>query len=385
MSADRAGVTGSPASCRRRLNAPTSAGRSSWIVSTFIAHELPEAGRADHLLVLAVLEHRAERAVDRRLVERVDAEQVERGQPVDRLGDAGRLLHVALAHARDGRRHLDGQHLGRALHAPPDDLHLAPRVRVLDPVVQAAALDRVVQVARAVRGEHDDRRMRRADRADLRDRHRRVGEQLEQERLEVVVGAVDLVDQQHGRPRPRVLERAQQRPPDQVVGAEQVLLAQLGVALVGQPDADQLARIVPLVQRLGGVDPLVALQPHQRRVEDRGERLRRLGLADARRPLQQQRLGEAEAQEHRGRQAFVDQVVDGGQALRQRLDVGDEVGDLVAMFAARRTRTGQSLAWLPSLRRLGVPLHRPPHARRACTACRCGRPRATRAARRSRR
>ena len=51
-------------------------------------------------------------------------------------------------------------------------------------------------------------------------------EQLEQERLEVVVGAVDLVDQQHGRARARVLERPQQRAADQVVGAEQLLLAQ---------------------------------------------------------------------------------------------------------------------------------------------------------------
>ena len=33
-SAERAGVTGTPASCRRRLRAPASAGRSSWIVST---------------------------------------------------------------------------------------------------------------------------------------------------------------------------------------------------------------------------------------------------------------------------------------------------------------------------------------------------------------
>ena len=55
-------------------------------------------------------------------------------------------------------------------------------------------------------------------------------EQLEQERLEVVVGAVDLVDQQHRRPRPRMLERAQQRAADQVVAAEQVLLGELGAA-----------------------------------------------------------------------------------------------------------------------------------------------------------
>ena len=47
--------------------------------------------------------------------------------------------------------------------------------RVVDPVVQAAALDRVVQVARAVGGQHDHRRVRRADRAELGDRHRGLG------------------------------------------------------------------------------------------------------------------------------------------------------------------------------------------------------------------
>ena len=61
---------------------------------------------------------------------------------------------------------------------------------------------------------------------ELGDRHARLGQQLEQEGLEVVVGAVDLVDQQHRRARARVLERAQQRAADEVVGPEQVLLAQ---------------------------------------------------------------------------------------------------------------------------------------------------------------
>ena len=92
-------------------------------------------------------------------------------------------------------------------------------------------------------------------------------EQLEQERLEVVVGAVDLVDQQHGGPRARVLERRQQRPADQVLGAEEPLLGERLAARLGEPDREQLARVVPLVQRLGGVDPLVALQADQRRVE----------------------------------------------------------------------------------------------------------------------
>ena len=161
----------------------------------------------------------------------------------------------------------------------------------------------------------------------------RLRQQLEQERLEVVVGAVDLVDQQHRGPRARVLERAQQRPPDQVVRAEQLLLAQRRAAGVRQPDAQQLAGVVPLVERLRRVDPLVALQADQRRVEHGGQRPRRLRLADARLALEQQRLGQTQAEEHRRRQALVDEVVDAGQTLGQRLDVGDEPPDLAARLA----------------------------------------------------
>ena len=279
--AERSGVTGTPASCSRRPKAATSGGRSSSTVSSRHTQALQPRG-ADDVLVLAVLEHRAERAVDRAASSVVDAEQLERRQPVDRLGDPGRLLHVAVAHPRDRGHDLHRERLRRALHAAAHDLDLALGRRVVDPLVQAAALDRVVQVARAVGGQDDHRRVRRADRAELGDRHRRLGEQLEQERLEVVVGAVDLVDQQHRRPRAGVLERAQQRPADQVVGAEQVVLGEPLVVGLREPDAQQLAGIVPLVQRLGGVDAVVALQPDQRRVEDRRERLGRLGLADAR-------------------------------------------------------------------------------------------------------
>ena len=115
--------------------------------------------------------------------------------------------------------------------------------------------------------------MRGADRADLRDGHRGLGQQLEQERLEVVVGPVDLVDQQHGRPGPGMFERAQKRPADQIVAPEQILLAQLRSIGLGEADAEQLPGIVPLVQGLGGVDPVVALKADQRGVEHRGQRL----------------------------------------------------------------------------------------------------------------
>ena len=105
--AERSGVTGTPASCSRRPNAATSSGRVT-------PRRLSEAGGADDVLVLAVLEH-ADPSV-RSIVVRVElghAEQLERAQPVDRLGDAGRLLDVALAHLRHRGHDLHRQRLGR--------------------------------------------------------------------------------------------------------------------------------------------------------------------------------------------------------------------------------------------------------------------------------
>ena len=64
-------LTGRPASCSRRLNAPATRGQvepersGPGRRSHRRAHQLLEARGADHLLVLGVLEHRAERPVDR--------------------------------------------------------------------------------------------------------------------------------------------------------------------------------------------------------------------------------------------------------------------------------------------------------------------------------
>ncbi len=115
-------------------------------------------------------------------------------------------------------------------------------VRVVDPVVEAAALQRVVQVAGAVGGEHHDRRVRGPAGAQLGDGDGGLGQQLEQERLELVVAAVDLVDQQHGGPGAGVVERGQQRALEQELVAEQVGLARRLAAGLGQPDGQQLAR-----------------------------------------------------------------------------------------------------------------------------------------------
>jgi hypothetical protein len=89
-------------------------------------------------------------------------------------------------------------------------------------VVQAATLERVGQLAGPVRGEHDHRRPLGPDRAELGDRDLEVAEQLEQEGLELVVGAVDLVDEQDRAV--AELQRAQQRSGEQEAGRVELVL-----------------------------------------------------------------------------------------------------------------------------------------------------------------
>ena len=82
--------------------------------------------------------------------------------PVDGLGDPGRLVEAERPHLGDGHRHLPCQgrrHLGRS---EPHDGDLALDVWLVDPVVEATALEGVVDVAGAVGCEHRDRRDRRA-------------------------------------------------------------------------------------------------------------------------------------------------------------------------------------------------------------------------------
>ena len=191
------------------------------------ARSRPCAPRA--LLVFAVLQDRAEGDVDGALVDRGGAERGERVRPVDRLGDAGRLVELELAQRLDRGGNLTREHLGHVGRPDPEDRELTLEVGVRDPVVQAPALQRVVDVARAVRRDDDDRRLLGAERAELGNGDRVVGEDLEQERLELVVGAVDLVDEQDRRRGDAerlglVRDRPEQRPlHEEALGVELVL------------------------------------------------------------------------------------------------------------------------------------------------------------------
>ena len=97
------------------------------------------------------------------------------------------------------------------------------------------------------------------------------------------------------------------------------LAVDVDALLAGLADRQHLARIVPLVERGGGVDALVALQADQAAAEHAGDRLGGFGLADARRAFQQQRLAERQRQIGGGREAVVGQIIGRAQRPFERL------------------------------------------------------------------
>ena len=189
---------------RRAASGPARAGRPQ----PFRAAVRPAASAklhpdplGDQVDVGAVLDDDRDRLLEGLAVDVVGAHQQQRARPVDRLGDRGRLLQVELADHLDDLDQPPGERLVELRRVQADDLHLALELGVVEPEVEAAPLQRLGQLARVVRGEDDDRHRRRRDLAQLGDRDLEVGEQLEQHRLELLVGLVDLVDQQDDRAR----------------------------------------------------------------------------------------------------------------------------------------------------------------------------------------
>ncbi len=120
--------------------------------------------------------------------------------------------------------------------------------------------------AGAVGREHTSGGYGRADLAEFGDGDGVLVEQLQQECLELVVGAVDLVDEQYARG--GVCEGTQQRSrEEEPLGVERAFRG-VGVEGSGRcgfegAQVQQLTREVPVVEGLRGVDTFVALQPDE--------------------------------------------------------------------------------------------------------------------------
>ncbi len=89
----------------------------------------------------------------------------------------------------------------------------------------------------------------------------------------------------------------------------------LPAVLAAGLDAQQLLAVVPLVERLGLVEALVALQADQLAAGGAGERLGQLGLADPGWALDQDRLAEPLGEEGDQRGGLVGEVADLGERL----------------------------------------------------------------------
>ena len=114
-----------------------------------------------------------------------------------------------------------------------------------------------MDLAGAVRRDDDDGRLIGLIGAYLGNRDLEVRQHLEQVALELLVGAVELVDQEDRRARVPV-KRLQERPLDEELFAKQLALCLFPVNAAGrlqEPDMEKLARVVPLVDRLAHVSP----------------------------------------------------------------------------------------------------------------------------------
>ena len=139
--------------------------------------------------IFAVLEQRAEREPNPLRREILDLERHERAHPIQRLGDTRHFLKLLAAQPLYEAHHLTGQPLFHAGEPGAQDLEFHRGIGIADPVIQAAALEGVVELTGAVRRQHDDRRFLSDDRSQFGHGYLEFGQHFEQKRFERLVRA----------------------------------------------------------------------------------------------------------------------------------------------------------------------------------------------------
>ncbi len=264
--------------------------------------------------IFAVLQNRSKRGHDGFLVELRPAQRGQSRGPVDRFGHAGRLEQLEGTHGLDRGRHLTSERFSHLRRSEANYGYLPLEARMLNPVVEAAPLEGVVDVACAVGGENHQRRRLGRERAELGDGDRVIGQHFQQEGLELVVGPVDLVDEQHGHRSFAMGDGPQQWPPHQEALRIQLVFGFGGRADgLGRSEMQELAGVVPFVDGLGHIDAFVTLQPQQLTARPSRQHLGHFGLAHAGFAFEQQRAAQCDREEDHRSQAFVGQIAVGPQ------------------------------------------------------------------------
>src|SRR6185369_6343265 len=273
--------------------------------------------------VFLVLQQNAERLVDDVLIEHVAIESHQRRRPIERFGNAGRLVEIRRAQILDEGGDLPGEPLRGAGHFCPDDAIFLLEVGIRNPAVDAAALQRVMHLARAVRRDHHDRRLGGADGAELGDGHLKVRQELQQVALELLIRAIDFVDEQNRRPLTCLFNRAQQGPFDEKRLGEELVRRDGAIEIarnLNHADFEQLPRVVPLVHSLADVEAFVTLETDERGIERGGKHLRNFCLADTGFAFEKQRPFQAQRQIDGDGECPLRDVLLSTKGLLQRVD-----------------------------------------------------------------
>ena len=224
--------------------------------------------------------------------------------------------------------------IGRLGDLELDDRKFLRAIGKIDVQMQASPLERVGHFARVVRGQHDQRNVLGLERAEFGHGHLEVGKQLEQERFELGVGLVDLVDQQDR----RLLagNSLEQRPRQhEALGEEDLVLRRDSIDRLGQAlGADQhfadfvlenlgieeLLGVLPFVERLALVEAFVTLKADHLEAERCGQHLGQVGLADAGGAFDQDGLAQFTCQVDDGRDSPAGDIIVLGESLDYVLD-----------------------------------------------------------------
>src|SRR5262245_60691922 len=158
----------------------------------------------------------------------------------------------------------------------------------------------------SIRCEDDERSGGRAQRPELWNRDLEFRQQFQQKPFELLVSAIDFVNQQNRGASARGIDGLQQRALDQECFAVEFTVRARAIERVRgieNPELQQLTRIIPLVQGMADVQTFVALKTDQLGAEcsrrSRGERR----LADTRFSLEKQRSLETKREKQRDRKA----------------------------------------------------------------------------------
>src|SRR5215469_13700758 len=262
--------------------------------------------------------------LDRLAVQLMFAQRHRGEGAIQRFGHPWRFREIQLPRGLNEAHNLPAKGFFNARQPGAHNPQFFLKVGIVDPVVEATPFQSVAQLPGAVGSENNVWNVLCLERSHLRDADLKIRQQFEEKCLESLVGAIDLINQQHRR---SLLceNRLEQGALEKELFAKNVLFLLFDGLLCFFLDfyGQQLLLIVPFVNRRAHIQTLVTLQPDKARPQHCGEYLSHLRLAQARVTFNQKRLVELHRQVNGGSQRAVGDISELLEALDQRMHIFD--------------------------------------------------------------